>query len=148
VIKTLRFPLVIAVAAALAACGGSSYKGLTKAEFVKQANAICARGNAESEAVGKQLPKNATPKQIADLFAEKAIPLANKEFDDLAALKPPKEDRDTVKRIIAEARSATEALAKQLKDDPEKALSSTLDPYKKANDDAKAYGLTVCASSS
>lgn len=134
------------VIGAMAAGCSSSYKGLSKADFVTQANAICTQANQDTEAYAKELPKNPTPAVVAKV-EKKAIPVLNHELDEIGALKPPKADRARVKAILDEARAEAKTFATQLDADPKAALSGP-DPLKKSEDDAKAYGLTVCGSSS
>ncbi len=141
----MRAAASFVVIGAMAAGCSSSYKGLSKADFVTQANAICTQANQDTEAYAKELPKNPTPEDVAQLF-KKAVPVINHELDEIQALKPPKADRDRVKAIIDETRAEAKSFETQLEADPKKALSGT-DPLKKSEDDAKAYGLSVCGSS-
>jgi hypothetical protein len=130
----------------LAACGGSDDSSLTKAEFVKQGNAICKKGaqeiNAGFEKVAKTIPKNQQPSQAQlEKFAnDTLIPSVQGQIDDIRALDPPSGDEDQVNALLD---SAQEALDK-VKQDPSLAVGGKSDPFKKANQQAKAYGLTVC----
>ena len=134
----------VAVAAIASGCG-SGYEGLTKAEFIKQATAICAKGDkANNAAIGKALSKEPTLSEIAKVFNDTALPLINEELAELAALKPPKADRDRVKQMIAELRHEAKTLAANLEADPERVLKAQADPYKKSHAAFKAYGLTRC----
>jgi hypothetical protein len=134
----------VAVAAVAGGCG-SSDTGLTKAEFLKQATAICAKSDkANNAAIHKALSRDPTPSEIAKVFNDTALPLINAELDELAALEPPKADQDRVKQMIAELRGEAKTLAAKLEADPAKVLKSKVDPYKKSHADFQAYGLTRC----
>ena len=147
-----RFATVIAaggcVALLAAGCGSSGDKGLSKAEFLKQGNAICAKGNAEINAAGKKIFGPARrPSRAAGLkFAtDTLVPKVGQQINDIAALKPPKADKNTVDALIAGVR---QAFAK-VKAHPALALASGAhDPFADANKKANAYGLTKCGGSS
>ena len=137
--------MVVVTAAFASGCGGSD-KPLTKAEFLRRANASCANGSKDSQNLRKQLPANPTPAQIAKLDLEKTLPLFNRELDKIAALKPPTADRDRVEKIIKQARADAETFAKGLRENPAKALAPGVNPFAKSNFAAKLYGLKICAS--
>jgi hypothetical protein len=71
----------------------------------------------------------------------------NKELDDIAALNPPKADADTVNGFLDDARAEAKTFVAKLKDDPKATLSSSTDPFVHSEQEATAYGLTVCGSS-
>jgi hypothetical protein len=137
--------LFVVMAAFVSGCG-SSDKALTKAEFLRQANASCAKGSKDSQNLRQQLPANPTPAQIAKLDLEKTLPLFDHQLDKIAALKPPEADRDRVQKIIEQARADAEAFAKGLRENPEKTLAPGVNPFAKSNFAAKLYGLKICAS--
>ena len=137
--------LFVVMAAFVSGCGSSS-KPLTKAEFLRRANASCATGSKDSQNLRKQLPANPTPAQIAKLDLEKTLPLFNRELDKIAALKPPTADRDRVEKIIEQARADAKAFAQALRENPEQALAPGVNPFAKSNFAAKLYGLKICAS--
>jgi hypothetical protein len=60
------------------------------------------------------------------------------EIDGLRALGAPAGDEQQVDAILNEAQSALD----KTKQDP--SVLANTDPFKKANQDAKAYGLTAC----
>jgi hypothetical protein len=135
--------LFVVMAAFVSGCG-SSDKPLTKAEFLRRANANCA--GKDSQNLRKQLPANPTRAQIAKLDLEKTLPLLNRQLDKIAALKPPTADRDRVQKIIEQVRADARAFAKGLRENPEKALAPGVNPFAKSNFAAKLYGLKICAS--
>ncbi len=136
----------VALAAATAAgCGSSDDKGPTKADFVKQANGICAKGNEEIEAGARKLfagskgrPSKAA---IAKFVGSTAIPEIQKQVDALKKLDPPEGDEGKVKQIT----DAADAGLAKVKANP---LSATRegpkDPFAKADKLAGDYGLEAC----
>src|SRR5690242_4702058 len=87
------FALAFALAALAAGCGGSSR--LSKAEYVKRADAICAKYNAKIRALGRPTAISGLP-----AYVDKALPLARKGDDELRALKPPKDEEQTAKEWL------------------------------------------------
>jgi len=142
----MRKTFAIAAAVAglgVAGCGGDD-EALTKAEFVKQGNAICAKGNAEIEkkveeliAGGKEPDMDA---QIA-FFEDDVLPNLQGQIDDLGELTPPEADEGEVEAIIA---SAQEAIDKA-EEDLEAVAAAEEDPFADANEKLGAYGLSKCA---
>ena len=143
-------PLVLAVLAAVAlvATGcGSSKKSISKAEFLRKGNAICAQGNKEIQAEAqkrfpnqKGRPSNA---QLKSFATEVVIPSVEKQVSKLKDLGAPKGDKDKVNAIWA---AADEGIAKT-KQDPLSVAVENGGPFAKANKLANAYGLKVCGSS-
>ena len=134
--------LLAAVAFGAVGCGGDDDE-LTKAEYLKQGNAICKAGNKEIDAAAEkafssnQRPSNAEVKKFAE---DTLIPSVEGQIDDLRDLTPPSADEDQVNAILDEADTALD----ETKADPA-IVASGQDPFKKANQLAKSYGLTECA---
>jgi hypothetical protein len=131
------------VATAAIGCGGDDDEALTKAEFLKQGNAICAKGNKEIDAgANKTFEKGKQPSkaQITKFAEDTLIPSVESQIDQLRDLKPPSADEDQVNKILDEAESALD----ETKDDPS-VFATNKDPFKKANSLAGAYGLKECA---
>jgi hypothetical protein len=137
--------LVATLGATLGACSSGPYKGLSKAEFIKQANAGCAHQSKEGKAVSDLIAVTTDPEKKAELYIDRALPLFDKEIDRIAELKPPKADRDAVKKMLDQAREDSKNFAKALKDNPETALSPAAKPFGKSGILAKQYGLKFCA---
>jgi hypothetical protein len=134
------------LALALTACGGSS--ATTQAEFVKQANAICARANAKINA----FPAAQSSLSSLAALAAKEVPIVATEVDQLASLTPPSakqaafatalsdtrheinEIRLLIAAVHAENRPRVVALARQ---------DSKIDAQ--AQTATAALGLTTCA---
>ncbi len=139
--KNYGCAMVAALLATGAAAGCGGEEALTKSEFLKQGNAICAKGSKKIEDGAKKLGDGKPSKEVVTKFAEDTlIPSVEDQLSELGDLKPPKADEDKVKKILD---AADEALTKT-KDDPT-VLTSSDDPFKEANKQAEAYGLTKCA---
>jgi hypothetical protein len=131
-----------ALAATVAIGCGSSDDELTKAEFLKQGNAICAKGNKEIDAAAnKTFEKGKEPSkaQITKFAEDTLIPSVEEQINGLRDIDPPSADEDQVNKILDEAESALD----QTKDDPS-LFAANQDPFKKANQLANQYGLTEC----
>jgi hypothetical protein len=141
----LMFVAILAVGLVLAACGSSSNSSttttaLSKAEFQKKANAICAKGNKATNQVAAQTfskNKKPTTSQITQ-FTTKVVPLVQQQIDGIKALGAPAGGSAKVNAITSDAQAALD----KVKSDPTAFLHG--DPFKKANQEAKAYGLTAC----
>jgi len=137
--------LVLALVATLGACSSSPYKGLTKAEFLRQANEACTHTSKAGKDAHDLLAVQLVPERKAQIYLEKVLPLFDRQLDHIAALNPPKADRDQVKKILSEARADAKVFATGLKADPQDTLSSKISPFQKSSDMATAYGLKICA---
>jgi hypothetical protein len=153
----LAATLVVGLAAG---CGSSSSKSttstpattattstppLSKAEFLKQGNAICQRGNQQiNAAVAQAFPKNKQPTPAATRrFGESVVvPNIESQISHIRALPAPAGDEAKVKTLLDAAQSALE----KVKADSALLVGKT-DPFKAANKLATAYGLTVCGAS-
>jgi hypothetical protein len=125
----------------LAGCGGGD-DNLTKAEFIKQADAICKQGNQRINAAAKdvfttkQEPSQAQLKQFA---TETLIPDVQGQVDEVRALNEPSDDEAQVNEFLDSAQSELD----KGKKDP---LYMTTDKsFSKANQLGKQYGFKVCA---
>jgi hypothetical protein len=146
---------VLAIALIAAGCGSSSDNStdstasLTKAEFLKQGNAICATGNKQIEAgfesFGKEnhLSENKQPTeaQAAEVAETVLIPAVNTQIEGIRALGAPSGDEDQVNAILEAAEEAVE----KTEEDPGALLSSNSEnAFAKANKLSSEYGLTTC----
>ncbi|HWO83525.1 MAG TPA: hypothetical protein VNM38_07030 [Solirubrobacterales bacterium] len=112
-----RVLLVLAALAASSAlivgCGSGggtteSSGPLTKAEFIKQGDAICKKGNGESKAEVEEFAdekgfdlENPSKRQSEEVVTEVLVPNLERQAEELAALEPPKGDTKEVNAIIA-----------------------------------------------
>jgi len=138
--------IVLGLVAVVSACGGSSYKGLSKADYVSQANAICKKYSGLADAAGNTLGSNPTEQQVVDAVKSKLVPLFSQELAEIRKLKPPKEDRATVKTMLDEQQAAINDVSQNTKQFVEAQGSTALS--KKADASATAYGLTDCVNNS
>lgn len=153
--------LLAVLAVGLAAGCGSSKKSsgsakststsapaITKAQFLKEGNAICNRGNREiGGAAGRLFPKSGGRPSQAKLteFARTVIiPSVQRQIDEIKALGAPAGDRARVSAIVGAAQAALD----KGKRDPALLTTNGPGPFKKANQLAKSYGLTACAAGS
>jgi hypothetical protein len=151
----------IAVLAALAAitmiaagCGGggdssSDSSSLTKAEFLKQGNAICAKGNKEinegfeefAKENGFSEKKQPSEAQLTEVIETVVLPKVRGQVEGIKALGAPSGEEAQVEAITD---AAEEALEKG-EEEPAALASEKADPFTKANEKASAYGLVKCA---
>jgi hypothetical protein len=145
----LTLAAVLVVGLTLSACGGdddssstaTTATALSKSEFLKQGNAICATGNkAIDQAASKAFTQGQKPTQAqVEQFTAQITPIIQGEIDGIRALGAPAGEEQQVNAILDDAQSALD----EAKQDPSVFLNG--DPFKKANQESKAYGLTACA---
>lgn len=138
---------ILAVAVPAAGCGSSKKKthALTKSEFLAKGNAICRKGNQQINAVGNRVfsRKHKPTKAQALKFAKDTIiPSVQSQINGVRALGAPAGDKAKVSAIVNAAQSALD----KAKKNPIVLTQNGPDPFKKANQLSKAYGLTVCGS--
>jgi hypothetical protein len=129
-----------------AGCGSDKNDNApTKAEFLKQGNAICTAGNHKIDAAGKKTFANGKPTaEKLNAFATKTlIPNIQSEITAIGNLTPPKGDEAQVKKIVASAQAALD----KGKADPALLTANNAGPFAKSNKITTAYGLKVCGSS-
>lgn len=92
--RVSRIALACALAASLAACGDDDEEesGLTRAQYVTKADAVCTRVDGELDEhfeEGFPVVQSQVPEFVADI-----APTVTKGMDDLAAIEPPEADAD------------------------------------------------------
>jgi hypothetical protein len=136
--------LFLVLAALLAGCGGEDEEALTKAQFVKQGDAICARQSKQKDAElikgYESLEKNAGRQAEAQLIADIALPPIAEMTEELADLGLPEGQQDEAEQFISEMETAIS----EVEEDPTRAL--TTEPFDKAKASAKRLGFTACQS--
>jgi hypothetical protein len=143
------FVTTLGLGLVLSACGGggSSTATISKAEFLKQGNAICKNGNKQIEAAAEQqFPKGrGRPSQAEQVKFATQMVISNiqHQIDAIKALGAPEGDEATVETITSEAQSALD----EAKKDPTVLTGNGPGPFAKANKFANSYGLTACGSS-
>jgi len=148
-VKRKMAGLALLAATALAAgCGGDEEEALSKAEYLKQGNKICADFNedvqkdAQEAFAGLQTADDLTPEKAQEFF-DTALPKFEAAIDDLDALGAPEGDEGTVQAIVDAGRND----AQKIEDAEGEEItgfvtqeSATPDFDKKAED----YGLEEC----
>jgi hypothetical protein len=144
----------IAAALIVAGCGSDnsttdSTASLTKAEFVKQGNAICAAGNKEINAgfekffkeneFGKK--KQPTQAQFEEGAEEIVVPSVNKQIDELGELSAPEGEEEQFEALLENA----EAQLEKGEEDASLLADENNNLFASVNKEAKALGLTSCA---
>lgn len=152
----MRAFLLLAVAAAALVAGGCGSKDrrLTKAEFVKRANAICAKYEQRVRSRMAGIPAG-NEKQLASSI-EKVLPVIRKGNDELRSLKPPETLQARFDRWMGIADAEVAAASKlhdALRKSDQKAIQAAFGELqaKDENQDRLArqeLGLNGCASGS
>ena len=139
------------VVAALIGCGGDSSTSntLTKAEFIKQADAMCRQAenqkNKDVEAAFDNPKKSGISQEGAkgddELVNEVALPPLRKMTEELSELGAPEGQEETVEAMIA----AMEAEIEKIGANPEKAIRGEVGLFEEADRLAKKLGLETCS---
>jgi len=127
-------------------CGGGSDStaSLTKAQFVKQADAICRKVDKSQTAGLDKLTKEfSDPTKITKAvqktwILEQGLPSVQQEAEEIAALGAPSGDEEQVAAIV----KGIEEAVKKAEKDPLKSLESS---FTGANNLAAKYGLKDCS---
>jgi hypothetical protein len=139
---------VMAFAAIAAGCGSSdsttdSTASLTKAEFLKQGNAICAAGNKEINAGFEELSfdekKGPTEAQIEEVAEDTVVPSVTKQIGEIRDLGFPSGEEETYETFLDNAEAAVE----EVEEDPS-SVAGNSDPFADVNKEANAIGLVKC----
>ena len=136
----------LALSAAALGCGGDDEEPLSKAEFIKQGDAICKKsGDKVDAAAEKQFAdlgrgETPSPSEIEAFAEETLVPEVSGQLEDLRELPAPEGDEDRVNEIFD---AAEEALGK-VEDDPAVLLEQGGDPFESANELASDYGFKEC----
>lgn len=139
-------------ALAAGGCGGNSDSTAaapTKAAFIKQADAICAKADKEQEA---SLRSYAKTHPLGELSAGKqleaavrlGLPPLKQEATELGELTPPTGNEKQVERVVKEIEGALT----KAESDPKLLVSSNTTPFNKPDKIAKEYGFHACSDSS
>jgi hypothetical protein len=130
----------------LAACGGSS--GMTKADYVKQANRVC--HDAATSVAALKLPDTNDVTTIP-VAAKKVVAAQRKALERLQAIKPPKKDRPEINKWIAlidQTIDQAEVSAQSQEDgDIQRAITANVNGAAldaRADELARKFGLKTC----
>jgi hypothetical protein len=130
-------------------CGTSEEEAtaqpLTKTEFVKQADAVCARYAQDREAAFESWKKGfpggypEARQHLEEGFEEVVAPSMEEQAADLKALTPPARDEAEVARMIGSLSKGSQEIA-------EEGMKGLSDPSSVADfeREAEKYGLKVC----
>lgn len=149
---------LVAVGVLAVGCGDDSSSGssddgaietssLSKAEFVKQANAICAEGNEDLfTQLGTYLNKNASsskdPEEVAaDAMRQAVLPGVEGQIEEIRELGAPSGDEEQIEAFLAAQESSVESLEQQRSISLNTDVSSA---FKRAGQLAQRYGLQEC----
>jgi nitrous oxide reductase accessory protein NosL len=151
------FALLIALSAVAlfaAGCGSSddgttdSTASLTKAEFVKQGNAICKAGNeevnsefekfAEEHNISENKPP--TKAQLEEAAEEFLVPSVSRQVEEVADLGAPEGEEEAFEMFIEDAEGRVE----EAETDPSLMVSEDEDPFEEVKKEATALGLAAC----
>jgi hypothetical protein len=145
---------VLAIAAVAAGCGGddtSSSGGdetvvvLSKAEFIKQGDAICADANKQSEKEAEEFAEEngfelekASKEELEEAVSDVLVPSLNQQAEELEALGAPEGDEEQVEEIV----TSLEDVAAEIEDDP--SIVFEAEALKGPGQLAQDYGFKVC----
>jgi hypothetical protein len=130
----------------LAACGGG-YKGLSKADFVSKADAICTSGQKKLDAISSALGTSPKLSDVQKVYKNQFATSVQAEVTQLRALKPPKADRKTISTMLDNLSTGIDQVtaevtsAKTLQD-----VGALKEPKSltAADKTANSYGLKAC----
>jgi hypothetical protein len=148
-----RFLALIVAVGALAlvavGCGSSddsttdSTASLTKAEFLKQGNAICAAGNKEINKGFEELSfddkKGPSAAEIEEVAESTLVPSITKQIGEIRDIGIPSGEEDTVEVFLDNAEAAVE----EVESDPS-SIAGNKDPFADVNEEANEIGLVKC----
>jgi hypothetical protein len=152
-IRTTAF-CAIALSLAVAGCGGGDDGGgggPSKAEFIEEADAICAAAAEQAEPVIAESlpnPENPSPDQILDAV-QAVIPIQRDTVARVAELERPEGDEDEIQEFVDKAEAGLDEAEKI--QDPQAAVAvlqaadTPQDPFYEANQAAEQYGFRDCA---
>jgi hypothetical protein len=130
-----------------AGCGDDDDdKALSKAEYIKQGDAICQesgdRIDAGAEKTFANLDQNERPtvEQITPFVQDTLVPEVEKQLSGLRGLSAPEDDEDDLNDIY----DGVEEAMQKVEDDPGLLLEEGKDPFEEPNTAAQAYGFKVC----
>jgi hypothetical protein len=143
----------LAIVLVATGCGGGgdstevTAASISKAQFIKQAEAICESGNKQLQIdfaaflknnAGIEHPTEAT---YAELVNTVVAPDIEREVEELRELGAPSADLDQVQAML-DAREESVALAEE---DPQAVTHNSEKVFAKASKLAKEYGMETCA---
>lgn len=146
-------PILLAVAASaalvVAGCGGgdeaSSASTLSKAEFVKRANAVCRKeraGLAGRIAEFEQRRGGKKPRPYADAVHFVVLPTIESEIWKIESIGTPVGEKERIRVLLAAERSALDSVAVKPR---VPSIEAARQPFDRSGRMFRAYGLSSCA---
>lgn len=136
--KALLSAFLVLVAILVAACGSSSSDPLTKAEFVKQGNEICAQATSQRREDAKNFEGSGTGAAgMEELVAATLEPITGMG-EELSSLEAPPAQMKAVRVYVAKLNAGIAKVEAK----PSEAISGTA--FEGANAAAQAAGLPAC----
>ena len=148
-----RWAIVIGAAAVgvmalgAAGCGGdddeeTTTAALSKQEFIKQGDEICAKADKQLDQAGRELGKGKPSQQAIEQFAtENVVPNIQGQIDAVRALGIPEGDEEQINATLDDAQEAID----QLKQDPSQLVNGPADKQlDQAGNELKQYGFKKC----
>ncbi len=147
----------VTLAAAVAGCGGGGEDpSPTKAQFIKQADAVCSSGRKQVETEFASYLKKNDIKEIGEsgesadetkaheleVIETIAIPALREQTQELKDLGTPKSDGAEAEAFV----DATEEEIDEVEDDPLTLFSSSEKVFAKSDKLASSFGFKVCGS--
>ncbi|HET7454465.1 MAG TPA: hypothetical protein VFJ76_02995 [Solirubrobacterales bacterium] len=146
---------MLVAAALLAGCGSDSSSNasatdaapLSKAEFIKQADAICRHGKRAKDnavagelekAAGLSADKEAYAQALAKVVEIAVIPVYSRTIEELGELGAPRKDEAEIAKILGKFEAGLEKAEAH----PDKAVEAS--PFAPGSEAAVAYGLDMC----
>ena len=134
--------IAVALSLGLAACGSDdSDEGLTKAEVIEQADAVCLDYTGQLAEIVSNLDPQATQADAEALVTDEIVPLYEQEIEELRAIEPNSDDEAAYTEMLDTLESELQAI----EDDPSRICSGDT-AFPEATKMAQEFGLTECGS--
>jgi len=147
--KLIAAIAVVVASATLVACGGDDDGDggtpgggatISKADFIAQANEICAAGAAELATALGTFGPDSSPEDLQQAFVDTVIPNIRGQVADIRALGFPAGDEATLGGIFDQVEGVLDAAAA----DPASMLDESTDEFAEVNTKLTDYGLATC----
>jgi hypothetical protein len=148
--KLIAALVVCLVPLALVACGGDDDKGPSKADYIEEADALCAKSDVQTDKIFEESfedPQKPQPEE-AQAAIKEALPVVKDNLEKLKDLEKPKDDEEEIETIYASVETGIESLD-EASANPDQSLAALLaEPFAQANKLAKDYGMNECGDDS
>lgn len=123
------------------ASGASGAAGLLPADFIAEADAICAKGDDQINKAAESLGQNASEADQVKFVKAVVVPSIQSQIDDVRALGDPDTGADELSTFLDDSESALD----KLESDPAAVFGGD-DPFADVETQAKELGLEECGS--